>query len=77
MSKYNETGQECYWNDFVAGEHVGTHIDAPVHWFTGKNTDSVGQIPMKNMIGEAYVIDIREKVRQNPDYCLTVKIEAT
>src|SRR4051794_32428551 len=56
LSKYNETGQECYWNDFIAGEHVGTHIDAPVHWFTGKNKDSVDQIPMKNMIGEAYVI---------------------
>ena len=72
LSKYDETGQDCYWNDFVAGEHVGTHFDAPVHWFTGKDLDSVDQIPMKNMIGEAYVIDIREKVKQDPDYCLTV-----
>ncbi|WP_042348006.1 cyclase family protein [Bacillus massiliigorillae] len=73
LSKYNETGPTFYWNDFVAGEHCGTHFDAPVHWISGKGLDSVDTIPTKNMIGEANVIDIREKVQENPDYCLTVE----
>ena len=73
ISKYDESGPNCYWNDFIAGEHCGTHFDAPIHWFTGKGNDSVDTIPMKNMIGEASVIDIREQVEQDPDYCLTVE----
>ncbi|WHY85765.1 cyclase family protein [Neobacillus novalis] len=73
LSKYDENGPAFYWNDFVAGEHCGTHFDAPVHWISGKDHDSVDTIPMKNMVGEACVIDIREKAKQNPDYCLTVE----
>lgn len=73
LSKYDENGPTFYWNDFVAGEHCGTHFDAPVHWISGKNHDSVDTIPMKNMLGEACVIDIREKAKLDPDYCLTVE----
>ncbi|MEH7308075.1 cyclase family protein [Neobacillus drentensis] len=72
LSKYNEGGPAWYWNDFVAGEHCGTHFDAPNHWVSGKEGDAVDTMPMKNMIGEARVIDITEKSSQNPDYCLTI-----
>lgn len=73
LSKYDENGPFFYWNDFVAGEHCGTHFDAPVHWLSGKGKDSVDTMPLKNMIGEACVIDIREQSATDPDYCLSVE----
>lgn len=62
LSKYDETGPVCYWNDFVAGEHCGTHFDAPNHWVTGRENASVDKIPVKNLIGEARVINIKKSV---------------
>ena len=77
LSNYDETGPGWYWNDFVAGEHVGTHFDAPNHWITGRENDGVDTMPIKNMIGEACVINVTEKCAVNPDYLLTVEdIEA-
>ncbi|MED3561978.1 cyclase family protein [Bacillus xiapuensis] len=73
LSMYDEKGPTSYWNDFTAGEHCGTHFDAPIHWISGREHDSVDTIPTKNMVGEAYVIDIREKAELNPDYCVTVE----
>ncbi|VEF46778.1 metal-dependent hydrolase [Bacillus freudenreichii] len=73
LSKYDEDGPFFYWNDFVAGEHCGTHFDAPVHWLSGKGKESVDTMPMKNMIGEACVIDISEQSSADPDYCLSVE----
>jgi|SRR5699024_9996067 len=55
------------------GEHCGTHFDAPVHWVSGKDHQSVDEIPVKKLIGEASVIDIKEKCDKNPDYCLTIE----
>ncbi|MBT2733789.1 cyclase family protein [Bacillus sp. ISL-7] len=71
LSNYDEAGPGWYWNDFVAGEHVGTHFDAPNHWITGREKDGVDTIPIKNMIGEACVIDVTEQCAANPDYLLT------
>jgi len=73
LSKYDETGPVCYWNDLTLGEHCGTHFDAPNHWVSGKENDSIDEIPTKNMIGEACVINIKSKCKENPDYCLTVE----
>jgi kynurenine formamidase len=73
LASYDDDGPLWYWNDFVAGEHVGTHFDAPNHWVSGKDGDSVDTIPMSNMIGEACVIDITQESAANPDFCLTVE----
>ena len=32
-------------NDFRMGEHVGTHVDAPRHWISGRGGDSVADLP--------------------------------
>ena len=71
LSNYDESGPGWYWNDFVAGEHVGTHFDAPNHWVTGRENDGVDTMPIKNMIGEACVINLTEQCAVNPDYLLT------
>ncbi|MFF2446344.1 cyclase family protein [Neobacillus sp. NPDC058068] len=73
ISKYDEKGPNFYWNDFIAGEHCGTHFDAPIHWISGRDHDGVDTMPMKNMVGEACVINITKEVDENPDYCLTVE----
>ena len=73
ISNYDEKGPAFYWNDFIAGEHVGTHFDAPIHWISGREHDGVDTMPMENMVGEACVIDVRRKVDADPDYCLTLE----
>lgn len=52
-------------------EHQGTHIDAPVHFGNGRH--SLEQIPLERLIGPGVVIDIRDKVKSNADYAVTVE----
>ena len=53
---------------FDAAEHGGTHIDAPVHFYQGRNT--VDKIPITQLVGRAVVIDISAKTADNPDYLI-------
>lgn len=72
ISRYDERGPICYWNDIATGEHVGTHFDAPVHWVTGRDGLDVSQVPPKQLIGPAIVIDKSRECAENPDYVLEV-----
>jgi kynurenine formamidase len=56
-------------NNFFTSEHGGTHIDAPVHFAQGHQT--VDQIPIDRLLGEAFVIDVTAQAGQNPDYQVT------
>lgn len=60
MSTYNYSGSE----------HVGTHLDAPVHFHEGGK--SIEQIPMEQLIGEVIVVDVKDKVAADPEYLITV-----
>ncbi len=71
ISKYDEKGPAWYWNWIEVGEHVGTHFDAPCHWATGKDRACVDQIPAKDFIGAAAVIDVKADVAKNPDFVAT------
>jgi len=73
LSRYDDRGPNWYWNDFVAGEHVGTHFDAPIHWGSGRDGDGVDTLPPRNMVGEACVIDVTARAEADPDYLLTVE----
>ena len=53
-------------NNFFTSEHGGTHIDAPVHFAQGHQT--VDQIPVDRLLGEAAVIDVTAQSDRNPDY---------
>jgi len=55
---------------FCAPEHGGTHIDAPFHF--SKHGITVDEIQLKNLIGNAVVIDVHEKVKSNRDYQVSV-----
>lgn len=57
-------------NSWKIHEHLGTHIDAPVHFI--ENQISVDQIDLKDLIVPVVVIDIEEKAARNHDAQLTV-----
>lgn len=73
ISNYDERGPAWYWNNFSAGEHVGTHFDAPVHWITGRDGIDVSQVPPRQLIAPAVVIDKSAECASNPDFLLQVK----
>jgi kynurenine formamidase len=51
---------------FSTAEHGGTHIDAPVHFAEGRQ--SVDQIPLSRLIGDAVVIDVSARALGDRDY---------
>ena len=56
---------------FSTAEHGGTHIDSPVHFYEGRN--SVDQIPIKQLVGEAVVVDVSKNALSDPDYEVCVQ----
>ncbi len=48
----------------------GTHVDPPAHFVKGLRT--VDQIDLKEMIMPLVVIDVHDKVTNNPDYTITM-----
>lgn len=72
LSHYDDRGPAWYWNAFEGGEHVGTHFDAPIHWVTGKEGDDVSQVPARNLVGPAVVLDKSQECAADPDFLLTV-----
>lgn len=64
VSAYNEPGPFWRHNNIHTGEHIGTHLDAPVHWITGRDGDDVSQIPVQRLIGHAAVLDLTARGRR-------------
>lgn len=56
---------------FSLAEHGGTHFDAPVHFY--EKGQSVEQIPIDRLTGDAIVIDVSEKALRNPDYLISIE----
>ena len=73
ISRYDADGPAWYWNNFTVGEHTGTHIDAPVHWLTGKDlpANSIDAMPTLTMLAPAVVIDMSAEAVADPDALLT------
>lgn len=65
------TEQGYYYasNNFATSEHGGTHIDAPVHFAKGRQ--SVDQIPLERLVGDAVVVDVTAACASQPDYRVT------
>lgn len=57
-------------NRFHAAEHGGTHIDAPIHFHDQRQT--VDQIELRRLVGEAVVVDVSAKCAADPDYQISV-----
>lgn len=56
---------------FCMPEHYGTHIDAPSHFVEG--AASIDQVSADSLIRPCVVIDVRDEVKKNSDYQLTVE----
>ncbi|MBV9466526.1 MAG: cyclase family protein [Solirubrobacterales bacterium] len=72
ISRYDDRGPAWAWYTLTLGEHVGTHLDAPIHWVTGKDGADVGSIPPTALVGPACVIDKTAETEADPGYLLTV-----
>ena len=72
ISRYDDRGPAWAWYTLTIGEHVGTHLDAPIHWVTGKDGNDVGSIDASQLIGPACVIDKTAETEADNGYLLTV-----
>ena len=52
--------------NFSAAEHGGTHLDAPIHFAEGAPTADA--VPVDQMIGPGFVIDVSEAAAADVDY---------
>jgi kynurenine formamidase len=55
----------AYANQWTFAEHSGTHLDVPAHFFANGRT--VEQIPLEELILPAVVVDISDRVANDPD----------
>ena len=44
LSRYDERGARWRWNHLELGEHVGTHLDAPMHSITNPDGEDVASV---------------------------------
>ncbi len=50
-------------------EHIGTHIDAPLHFTDGGTT--IDEVPVETLVVPLAIVDIKEKADANPDAQVT------
>jgi kynurenine formamidase len=72
ISRYDDRGPRWYWNNIHTGEHTGTHLDAPVHWLSGQDGHDVAQVPLRTLVAPAVVLDVADRVAQDPDFLLQI-----
>ena len=69
ISRYNAAGPAWYWNNFTTGEHTGTHLDAPIHWITGRDAGDISQLAPSRLVAPAAVLDL---AGSDPDFLLEI-----
>jgi kynurenine formamidase len=72
ISRYDDRGPAWAWYTLTLGEHTGTHLDAPIHWVTGRDGIDVSLVEPRSLIGPACVIDKTAETERDPGYLLTV-----
>ena len=60
-----EDGKWYAMGKYATPEHLGTHLDAPIHFAPDVWTNS--EIPVERFFGPAVVIDITERAAADPD----------
>lgn len=54
--------------NFAAAEHGGTHMDSPIHF--ADRTRTTDKVPLSQLIGPGFVIDVSSQVSANVDYLI-------
>lgn len=70
VSDFDDAGPFWSWNNIRTGEHAGTHLDAPVHWASGREGLSVDKISPSRLVGPAVVADFTAEANADPDFLL-------
>lgn len=70
VSAYNEPGPFWRHHNIHTGEHIGTHIDAPIHWISGRDGKDVSQLDPQRLVGPAVVLDFVAESEQDPDFLI-------
>ncbi len=73
ISRYDDRGPGWYWNNVHTGEHTGTHLDAPIHWVTGRDKQDVSQVPPRLLVAPAVVLDFADRAAADADFLLEVE----
>lgn len=73
VSAYDEPGPFWRHANIHTGEHIGTHLDAPIHWISGRDSHDVADIPLPRLIGPAVVLDFSAEAAADPDFLLQVE----
>src|SRR4030081_1789380 len=73
ISHYGDRGPAWSWYTLTIGEHVGTHLDAPIHWVTGQGGNDVASVPPTQLIGPACVVDKTSETEADNGYLLTAQ----
>jgi kynurenine formamidase len=71
LSRFDDNGPAWAWDVLELGEHTGTHLDAPIHWITGKDGEDVASISPSRLTGPVVVIDKTAETAEDPGYLLT------
>ncbi|MCG2624151.1 cyclase family protein [Arthrobacter sp. I2-34] len=72
VSEYNDPGPFWKHANIHTGEHIGTHLDAPIHWITGRGSHDVADIPLPRLAGPAVVLDFAAEAAADPDFLLDI-----
>lgn len=72
VSAFDDSGPFWRHNNIHTGEHIGTHLDAPRHWISGRDGDDVSRIPVHRLLGRAHVLDVSANVAEDPDFLLEI-----
>ncbi len=72
VSAYNEPGPFWKHHNIHTGEHIGTHIDAPIHWISGREGKDVSQLDPGRLVGPAVVLDFSEQAAADPNFLIDV-----
>jgi kynurenine formamidase len=73
LSRFDDDGPAWAWDVLQLGEHTGTHLDAPIHWITGRDGQDVAAIPPARLVGPVVVVDKTREVEADPGYLLTAE----
>ncbi|MGN7250350.1 MULTISPECIES: cyclase family protein [unclassified Arthrobacter] len=73
VSAYNEPGPFWKHHNIHTGEHIGTHLDAPTHWATGREGKDVAQIEPARLVGPAVVLDVAAEAAADPDFLVDIQ----
>ena len=68
---HTEDGHNYAAVNFSTAEHVGTHMDAPIHFSEGGQ--ALHELNFEQLIGKAVVIDISAKAADNADYLIGIE----